>query len=143
MNINVDAETLATIKAQLEKELKSKPTNAIDKAFESAEEIRQNIRAIKGEAYLKAVDFGILINKAVHINAALSSMIIEIEPKSEVVVKVAGHAHSSMMASLVNDYCDALGLLEDTHNFARELTEWIDRVFNAEQSGVKSMLKKD
>jgi len=143
MNINVDAETIAKINAQLEAEERAKPDNELDKALESAHEIRENIRAIKGEKYLMAVDFGLTVNKAVHVNAALSQMIIQAEPKSEIPVTLAGHAHSSMMASLLNEYCDALGLIEDTENFARELTEWIDRVFEAEQSGVKKLLKKE
>lgn len=143
MNINVDAQTLATIKAQLEEELKSKPTSAIDKAFESAEEIRQNIHAIKGEMYLMAVDFGLSVNKAVHLNAALSSMVTQADPRSAIPVAMAGEGFARLMAGMLNDYCDALGIREDSEEFARELTEWIDRVFQAEQAGVKKLIKEN
>jgi hypothetical protein len=142
MNIKLDAETLAKINAQLEQEREAKPDSPLGKALEYAQEIRENILAIKGETYLKAIDFGLIINKAVHINAAISQMIIDTDPRAAVTVTVAGHAHSSMMASLLSDYCEALGVHENSEEFAKEMTDWIDRVFDAEQAGVKQLFSR-
>lgn len=142
MNIELNPETLAKINEQLAAEEKARPDNPIDQALESADTIRANIKAIKGEKYLAAVDFGVTINKLVHMNAAFSGLITDAEPQARIPVALMGRAFSSLMASLLNKHCDALGMKEDTKQFAEELTTWIDRVCDAEQSGIKQLVQK-
>lgn len=142
MNISINPEDLARINEQLAAEELAKPNNPLDQAFDSAETIRTNIKAIKGDSYLAAVEFGVVINKLVHMNAALSGMLVESEPEAKIPVTLMGRAFSTMMASLLNKHCEALNMKEDNENFAKELTSWIDRVCEAEQSGIKQLVEK-
>lgn len=142
MNIEINPETLAQINEQLAAEAESKPENPIEKAFESAEDIRANIKAVKGEAYLNAVNFGVNVHKMVSINASVCSMLVDAEADAKVPVMIIGRVFSKMMAGQLNDYCDALGINDKSKEFAEELTGWIDRVCEAESAGVQGLINK-
>ena len=142
MNIEINPETLAQINKQLAAEAEAKPENPIEKALESAEDIRANIKAIKGEAYLNAVNFGVNVHKIVGLNASVCSMLVDANKDAKVPVMIIGRVFSHMMAGMLNDYCDALQLNNHTKEFAEELTGWVDRVREAEDAGVEGLINK-
>ena len=142
MNIEINPETLAQINEQLAAEQRTKSKNPIEKALESAEDIRANIKAVKGEAYLNAVNFGVNVHKIVSLNASVCSMLTDAEEDAKVPVMIIGRVFSHMMAGMLNDYCDALQLNDRSKQFAEELTEWVDRVREAEEAGVKGLVNE-
>jgi len=129
--MNISPEQLTQIKKQLAKE--SEPDNPLDRALESAEIIRSNIKAIKGERYLRLVEIGVLIHKATEVNATLAHAAFE---DNEDQIRIIGTISSSVLSQVINHCCRLFNEEFETKE-AVELLEWVDRVFNAEKAGIE------
>jgi len=142
MNLKLDAEMMAKIKAQLEKEQAEAPTDEIDKALEGAHDIRKNLIAVKGEEFARLAEIGVLIHKQMALNAfLLNGMMDAIEGFEEEHRRMIGDIQATMFARILNHACHIYTKDPDTE-FAESLTPWIDRITDAEQNGVKGLAEK-
>ena len=134
MNMTPDPETLAKIKAQLEQENNERPRDPISKAFESAEDIRKNLVAIKGEKYAAMVEIGALVFKMSGLlnfvsNVALNS----VEGYDETVHGQIGRIYAGMGAQMLGNA--GVICFDDADKLdAAELTRWVDSIIAAEKT---------
>lgn len=140
MNINVDKKMLAKIKAQLEQEIKETPVDQFEQALESADDIRRSIDAIHGDRYGTLIEVGVLVRKNLRLLAALTSE-LGLQgvpaPLMTVVKDVATQINAHLLSHAANLYQDQFSQ-EDS----KQMTEWIDRICNAEDAAME-VLEKD
>lgn len=127
--MNIRPEDLTRIHKELEQE--QEPQNPVDKAMESAELIRENIKAIRGERYLRLVDIGVLIQKSTQLNAFLAHGALEDEQVEQV-----GHITAAINSKVINNAANLYNSEFDGDQ-AVELLGWIDRIVEAEKAGVE------
>ena len=62
MNIKLDTETLAKLKAEID-EAQAKEKDPVAMAYESADNIRRSLVAVRGEDYADVVEIGVIVSK--------------------------------------------------------------------------------
>jgi len=133
--MNIRPEDLLRIKKELERE--SEPDNPIDQAMESAELIRENIAAIKGEQYLRLIEIGVLVQKSIELNAFLAHGLLEgEEDKLQLIGKIGASVGGRIVSHAAMLY---LGQ-EMTADEAKEMISWVERITKAEQAGIKQLV---
>ena len=133
-NPELQAEIDATLKAEQESESEK---SVIDKVVEGANEIRENLKAVKGEQYARLVEIGVLVHKRSQLTAALAQFARDAGAPAPVIMMI-GHADASLGAATLNHAALMLNIKADA-GYAKELTEWIDRITDAEQAGIESV----
>ena len=125
---------LVTIALDLHRESAAAPTDPIERALEPAEDIRRSLVAVRGEAYAKLVEIGVMTHKQVKLVNFLATCLMETadgfgEEQHEQVGQIMAMmcARSLTLASKI--YAPNSGDLD-----AKELTEWIDRITDAEDA---------
>lgn len=112
--------------------------NEAKEHFQSAVDIMDNIRAIKGKPYARAVECALNTLKLRDILQITLSAASEniLEEKAEHVMLVAG----TIMASQIALCSLNAGLSTDTTESAAELMSWATKIYDAEQEGAKAIL---
>ena len=140
MNLNLDPKVAEEIKAQLAAEASGSDDNPLAKAMESAHIIRENLIAIKGESFARLVEIGVLVHKQMALNAFITQSLVEADVGfSKDVRKAILDIQSTIFAHMMNHACHLQSDDPDAST-AESITEWVDRIKEAEDSGV-SMLK--
>lgn len=133
--MNIRPEDLLRIKKDLEQE--ATPENPIDQAMESAELIRENIAAIRGEQYLRLIEIGVLVQKAIELNAVLAHTAFDDESlQLQIIGKIGATLGGKIMSHASMLY---LGQ-EMTTEEVKEMISWVERITKAEQAGIKQLV---
>ena len=134
MNIKLNPE----LEAQLAAEQAAEATKSIvDKVTESANTIRENLVAVKGEDYARLIEIGVLVHKRSQLMSAVLAFAADAgAPKT--VRKVIASLDASLSAHVLQHAAIIMNKEAD-EAYAKEMTEWIDRIADAEQAGVESV----
>ena len=138
MNIPTNPELQAEIDAALKAERESESEKSvIDQVVEGANTIRENLKAVKGEQYARLVEIGVLVHKRSQLTAAIVEFARDAGAPNSV-IKMIGHADATLGAHTLNHAAIMLNAKADAE-YAKELTDWIDRITDAEQAGIESV----
>lgn len=137
----IKPEDLAKIQADLKAEAQAAPNNPIEQALESADAIRDSLLAVKGEKYARLVEIGVLIHKQNKLMAFVTDVLSEaFEDFSDDQRNAMAHISASLGAKTLSH---ASLICHDNKDLskeqAKELTEWMDRIVDAEEQGVNSI----
>jgi len=140
MNLHISPEDMAKIQEHLKEEMSCKPANPIAKALESADAIRENLVAVKGEKYALLVEIGVLIHKRTKLMAFVTSVMSDvIEEFGDEQRMAIGQVDASLSAKTLNYAAIIYGGEDFKAADAQELTGWIDKIIDAEDSGVSGL----
>lgn len=109
--------------------------------MDARETLLKSIEAQHGKGFADAVYFANLCIKQMEVFAFISKAAIEGVKIPEPVVDGMGTAMSSMIAKILDGYCQAVKVGE-TKEEARKITEWADKLADVEQAGVKAMIRE-
>jgi hypothetical protein len=133
--MNIRPEDLLRIKKELERE--SEPDNPIDQAMESAELIRENIAAIKGEQYLRLIEIGVLVQKAIELNAVLAHTAFD---DGSLQLTMIGKIGATLGGKIVSHASMLYMGQEMSADEAKEMISWVERIANAEKAGIEQLV---
>lgn len=125
---------LVTIALDLHRESAAAPTDPIERALEPADDIRRSLVAVRGEAYAKLVEIGVMTHKQVKLVNFLASCLMETaegfdKEQHEQVGQIMALMCARCLTLASKIYAPNSGDLD-----AKELTEWIDRITDAEDA---------
>lgn len=114
------------------------PSNPIERAFESANTIRDNLISIKGEGYARLVDMCVLVTKQTKLVALLSSAAFD---DNETIMKHIGGINAAIGGRMISHAAHIFNK-DFGEKDAEELTTWADLITKAEDLGVKQELNE-
>lgn len=132
--MNLNFEDLVKLADKIKAE--ETPNDPIERAFESANTIRDNLISIKGEDYARLVDMCVLVTKQTKLVAFLSAAAFE---ENEAVMKHIGGLNAAMGGRMISHAAHIYNK-EFGEADAEELTTWADLITKAEDLGVKKEL---
>lgn len=131
------------LQSQLEQEIKTEQTKGvIEQAIESAEAIRENLLAVKGEKFAKVVEISVMVQKRTKLGAVLLTFVENASENFNPLHRhLISHADASLGAHIMATACDLAGFIGSDFD-AQEMMEWSDRILKAEADGIHSMEKQ-
>ena len=144
MNIKLDTETLAKLKAEID-EAQAKEKDPVAMAYESADNIRRSLVAVRGEDYADVVEIGVIVSKMMKLFKILADQAFKHMENPENTDLMLREIVSTMCAEILGR-SSSLIQKEMTDAQAAEITDWIDRIIKAEDSFMdaieQTLLKK-
>jgi len=144
MNIKLDTETLAKLKAEID-EAQAKEKDPVAMAYESADNIRRSLVAVRGEDYADVVEIGVIVSKMMKLFKILADQAFKHMENPENTDLMLREIVSTMCAEILGR-SSSLIQKEMTDAQAAEITDWIDRIIKAEDSVMdaieQTLLKK-
>lgn len=115
--------------------------NPVDEMIDARLTLLKSLEAQHGKGFADAVYFANLCMKQMEVFSFISAAAIEGTKIPEPVVDGMGTAMSSMIAKILDGYCQAVKVGE-TKEEARKITEWAEKLADVEQTGVKSLIRE-
>lgn len=124
-----------------ETQAEAEPKDKIEEAMGSAIEMMNTIKAQKGQMYADAVQVALLCRKQME----MTHMLLTIAIKSGAMPKEAArviHDVSGVLSSKIIAKAAKHAGVRDKEEEAKEMMEWAERIEDAEQNGLKNLLKE-
>jgi len=135
MNMHINPEAVAAIQAEMEAD---QHKGTIEKAIEDADAIRENLVAVKGEDFARLVEIGVLVHKHTKLVAFLADIVSSVvEDFGREQRTALGHVAASIGAKMLSHASLIYSKDDLNREQAEELTNWIDKIVDAEHRGVE------
>ena len=113
----------------------------LDEMFDARETLLKSLETQHGKGFADAVYFANLCMKQMEIFAFVSRAAIDGTQIPEKAVDAIGNAASSIIAKMLDGYCQAVGVASESSE-ARAITKWAEKLDDVEQTGMKTFLRE-
>lgn len=126
----------------LHREAKPEKKDKVEEAFESAQDIMDTIRSVKGAEYARTVETGMITRKLIDMFHMTLSMAVAKDAIPESAADLLNKIFSHMCAKQIS-LCAQNGSVTKGANQhdAEELMEWVDKMLAQEQTVAKTMME--
>jgi len=135
------AHAMVQIALDLSRESKEQPKDDVEKAFESAFAIMDNIQKTKGEDYASMVELVILTLKRRQLTELLLKMLSDMTDMPQSVRKALEKVDGEIAIRTISKACDASKLDIKTDAKAKELMDCAASVMACEENGIEDLIK--
>jgi hypothetical protein len=135
------AHTMVQIALDLSRESKEQPKDDVEKAFESAFAVMENIQKTKGEDYALMVELVILTLKRRQLMELLLKMLSDMTEMPKSVGQALAKIDSEISIRTIAKACEASKLDFNTDDQAKELMDCASSVMSCEEHGIEGLIK--
>lgn len=122
---------------------KRKSKDPVVQAFESAHEVMDTIRKVKGENYARTVETGMIGKKMQDLFHMTLGIAVASDAIPESGADLLTELFANMCAKQIALCANNGGLINTDRNGAEELMSWVDKIMDIEQNAAKEMFKNE
>lgn len=119
---------------------KDEGKDPVDQAFESAYEVMETLRKVKGAAYARTVETGMITRKQIDMFHLLLGIAVNAADFPESAADMLNEMFSKMCAKQISLCAKNGELTKDNISDAEELMSWVDKMLAHEQSAAKEIM---
>jgi len=135
------AHAMVQIALDLSRESKEQPKDDVEKAFESAFAVMENIQKTKGDDYALMVELVILTLKRRQLMELLLKMLSDMTEMPKSVRQALEKIDSEISIRTISKACEASKLEFKTDEQAKELMDCASSVMSCEEHGIEGLIK--